>query len=190
MHARCSVLIVRESPDGPTVTSEAQPGRRAKDAEPLRILAAFDGSSSATAVIELLGSLPLGNHAALTVLTVLTVTTTLYGKDVLERLSKTWQEYKKVVWRELEAAVATLADSRMTVTPMLIDDGADASRDILGLARELHADIIVLGSTGMSAIQRRLLGSVSARVVDHAHCSVWVVREQPRQIRADILDVQ
>jgi universal stress protein F len=43
-------------------------------------------------------------------------------------------------------------------------------------ARGLHADLIVLGSHGYSGIDR-LLGTTAAKVVDHASCSVLVVRD-------------
>ena len=112
----------------------------------------------------------------MTVVTVLTVATTLYGQDIRERVSATWQEHSRTARQHLESAVSVLRDGHANVTAKLIDDGTDASADILNLANEMKADIIVLGSTGTSAIERFLLGSVTARVVDHAKCSVWVVR--------------
>jgi universal stress protein F len=42
-------------------------------------------------------------------------------------------------------------------------------------ARSLHADLVVLGSHGYSGIDR-LLGTTAAKVVNHAPCSVLVVR--------------
>jgi len=50
---------------------------------------------------------------------------------------------------------------------------------ILDEAEKWGADLIVLGSHGMSAIERFLLGSVSLAVTMHAKCSVEVFR-QPR----------
>lgn len=47
---------------------------------------------------------------------------------------------------------------------------------ILGVAEEEAAELIVLGSRGQSAIQSFLLGSVSDRVVHHAHCPVLIVK--------------
>jgi nucleotide-binding universal stress UspA family protein len=44
------------------------------------------------------------------------------------------------------------------------------------LARELGADAIVVGSRGLGAIRRALLGSVSTYVVNNAPCAVMVVR--------------
>jgi nucleotide-binding universal stress UspA family protein len=48
--------------------------------------------------------------------------------------------------------------------------------EILDLAEEVGADLIVIGSRGLGAISRALLGSVSESVVKHAHCPVLVVR--------------
>jgi nucleotide-binding universal stress UspA family protein len=44
------------------------------------------------------------------------------------------------------------------------------------VAAKQHADLIVMGAKGLGAIDRFLLGSVSTRVVQHANCSVLVVR--------------
>jgi nucleotide-binding universal stress UspA family protein len=48
---------------------------------------------------------------------------------------------------------------------------------IVGLADELGAGLIVLGSRGLGPLRRALMGSVSDCVVRHAHCPVLVVRE-------------
>ena len=49
---------------------------------------------------------------------------------------------------------------------------------IVGLAEEIGAGLIVMGSRGLGGIRRALLGSVSESVVRHAHCPVMVVREE------------
>jgi nucleotide-binding universal stress UspA family protein len=48
---------------------------------------------------------------------------------------------------------------------------------IVGLADELGAGLIVLGSRGLGTLRRALMGSVSDSVIRHAHCPVLVVRE-------------
>jgi nucleotide-binding universal stress UspA family protein len=45
-------------------------------------------------------------------------------------------------------------------------------------AHSLEAELIVIGSHGYSGFDR-LLGTTAAKVVNHAHCSVLVVREGP-----------
>ena len=48
---------------------------------------------------------------------------------------------------------------------------------IVGVADELGAGLIILGSRGLGTLRRALMGSVSDSVVRHAHCPVLVVRE-------------
>ena len=50
--------------------------------------------------------------------------------------------------------------------------------EILRLRDEIHADLIVLGSRGMNAFQRVLLGSDAESVVRHAPCSVLLAGKE------------
>ena len=50
--------------------------------------------------------------------------------------------------------------------------------DIVHLAEELDAGIVVVESRGEGGVRRALLGSVSDSVVRHAHCPVLVVRQE------------
>ena len=51
-----------------------------------------------------------------------------------------------------------------------------AEQAILDSADEEGADLIVLGSRGLGAVQRFLLGSVSDRVAHHAKCAVLILK--------------
>jgi nucleotide-binding universal stress UspA family protein len=61
----------------------------------------------------------------------------------------------------------------------LVEGGV--SQEIVGLAEEIGAGLIVLGSRGGGGIRRALMGSVSDSVVRHAHCPVIVVRTVEEQ---------
>lgn len=50
------------------------------------------------------------------------------------------------------------------------------AEQIVNLSEEIGAGIVVVGSRGLSALRRAVLGSVSESVVRHAHCPVFVVR--------------
>jgi nucleotide-binding universal stress UspA family protein len=50
--------------------------------------------------------------------------------------------------------------------------------EIVALAEELGAGLVVMGARGVGRIRRALTGSVSESVVRHAHCTVMVVREE------------
>ncbi len=51
-----------------------------------------------------------------------------------------------------------------------------AADQILHLAQEIGADMILVGSHGKTGVERLVLGSVSERVVREAHCAVIVAR--------------
>ena len=53
-------------------------------------------------------------------------------------------------------------------------------REIVHLAEEIGAGLIVIGSRGQGGVRRALMGSVSDLVVRQAHCPVLIVREEQR----------
>jgi non-specific serine/threonine protein kinase/protein-serine/threonine kinase len=65
-----------------------------------------------------------------------------------------------------------LPDDRLTYT---ILENTDPASAILDHAEAVQADHVMMGARGHSST-RRFLGSVSARVVAEAHCSVTVIR--------------
>jgi len=48
--------------------------------------------------------------------------------------------------------------------------------EILNVAEDWHADVIVLGSHGEKGLKKFLMGSVAESIAHHAHCSVQIVR--------------
>jgi nucleotide-binding universal stress UspA family protein len=59
---------------------------------------------------------------------------------------------------------------------ILVTHGASIYAEILGVAAEAEADLVVVGSH-RPAMKDYLLGTNAARVVRHARCSVLVARE-------------
>jgi nucleotide-binding universal stress UspA family protein len=76
----------------------------------------------------------------------------------------------------LEAEVQKVRSFGDTVAQGHLIEGRVAP-EIVGLAEEIGAGLIVMGSRGLGGIRRALMGSVSDSVVRHAHCPVMVVRE-------------
>jgi len=52
----------------------------------------------------------------------------------------------------------------------------DPAQLIIKQAKEENADLIVMGSRGLSLFSELFIGSVSHKVVQHAHCAVMVVK--------------
>jgi nucleotide-binding universal stress UspA family protein len=55
----------------------------------------------------------------------------------------------------------------------------DPARELTILAREMGADLLVLGNTGVSGLAETVFGSVAQKVVRRAPCSVLVARPIP-----------
>jgi nucleotide-binding universal stress UspA family protein len=79
----------------------------------------------------------------------------------------------------LIAASRELDDAATDIPPELFDGGfaqvGVAWETICRVAKEYHADLIVIGSHGYGLIDR-LVGTTAAKVVNHADRSVFVVR--------------
>ena len=76
---------------------------------------------------------------------------------------------------ELEEHVASLAGERKRWAVVTADDPADA---IVEAARREGADVLVVGSVGMSGRREFLLRNVPNRVSHNAPCTVVIVRTQ------------
>ena len=75
----------------------------------------------------------------------------------------------------LEEQVTRIEESGGTVAEAHLRLGR-ADAEIVSLAEELSAGLVVIGSRGLGAMKRALMGSVSTSVVRHAHCPVLVTR--------------
>jgi nucleotide-binding universal stress UspA family protein len=80
----------------------------------------------------------------------------------------------------LDAEVEKLRSLGVTLAQAHLAEGG-AAQEIVGLAEEIGAGLIVIGSRGRGGIRRALMGSVSDSVVRHAHCPVMMVRPEEEQ---------
>lgn len=95
-----------------------------------------------------------------------------------------WQEDQAV--RVLEDARRTVAESSDGAAPAMVHSvvlhgGAVAT--LVDLSKD--ADMIVVGSRGLGAMSRALLGSVGTGLVHHAHCPIAVIHDDPPAVPAD-----
>jgi nucleotide-binding universal stress UspA family protein len=74
----------------------------------------------------------------------------------------------------LEQSVQKLIKAGFTAEPLCYL--GNPAQEIMKVASQQRADLIVMGAQGLGAIARFLIGSVSTRVVQHAKGSVLVVR--------------
>lgn len=104
-----------------------------------------------------------------------------YDGMLYEQIEREAREVlRKLTWRT-KVAGGTVAATHLRL--------GGVAEEIIGLAEEIGAGVIVMGSRGRGRLRRFLLGSVSGSVVRHALCSVLVVRpngslhRRPRLVR-------
>ena len=105
-----------------------------------------------------------------------------YDGMLYEQIEREAREaLRKLTWRT-KVAGGTVAAAHLRL--------GGVAEEIIGLAEEIGAGMIVMGSRGRGRLRRFLLGSVSGSVVRHALCSVLVVRparglhRRPRLLRS------
>jgi nucleotide-binding universal stress UspA family protein len=95
-----------------------------------------------------------------------------YGK-LHEQIEEISRELLRKQSLRVKAAGGTVAGTHLRM--------GQVDLEIVALAEELGADLIVMGSRGLGGVRRALMGSVSDSVVRHAHCPVLVVRQEKGQ---------
>jgi nucleotide-binding universal stress UspA family protein len=58
----------------------------------------------------------------------------------------------------------------------VVEESDSVGKAIIDYARKNNMDVIVIGTTGMSAIEELFIGSVANDVIHHAHCPVFAIR--------------
>jgi nucleotide-binding universal stress UspA family protein len=152
---------------------------------PTKVVLAIDGSEEASRAAEAAVELCEKTGSELHVVHV--------GEDFyltavtdLDMVAQTWvaQEYaeseanfEQIAREVLDAEVEKVEAAGGTVAQAHFRVGR-ADAEIVDLAEEIKAGLVVLGSRGLGGVKRALMGSVSYSVVRHAHCPVLVVRRQ------------
>ena len=92
-----------------------------------------------------------------------------------------WQSTDRPLLEVLEQRAKTYLEQCEALVPAEARGGAQVIvgapwQAICETARSLRSDLVVIGSHGYSGLDR-LLGTTAAKVVNHAPCSVLVVRD-------------
>jgi len=139
----------------------------------MKILIAHDGSAHADKALHEASKMAVLLAAELTVMTV--AQDLCLSEDISENESKFITES---LFSEAEGAMkrvsADLA-SKGIKAEVVIKDGNPAEK-IIDTAKEIGADMIVVGSHGRHGAKRFFLGSVSAKVLEHAPCHVLIIK--------------
>lgn len=132
-----------------------------------RILCATDGSARSERALALAGTLAADAHATLDVVHVIEYLGAGRSAGIDARADE--PEIRARI-AEQTAALARRGVSCRTHLPHAI--AAHTAQKIAEVARELDADVIVVGSRGHAALAGAILGSVTQRLMHEASCPV------------------
>jgi nucleotide-binding universal stress UspA family protein len=137
---------------------------------PTKILLATDGSREADLAATTAADLAKSTSSELHVVYVGQVLPPPLTQTEIEtgRLDREDQALLDQQVRKIEEAGAAVAEAHRR--------SGHEDAEIVALAEDIGAGLIVMGSRGQGGVRRALMGSVSDSVVRHAHCPVLVVR--------------
>jgi nucleotide-binding universal stress UspA family protein len=142
----------------------------------MKIVVPFDASEPSIKAVEFAGKFALQNSAEVYLLHV--------AYDQLDyAIGRTRQLLPPPAPEALEENSQHILDEGKALLgkfPGLVVKGktllGHPADEICRFAHEIEADMIIIGSRGLTGVNRFLMGSVSSRVVPHAHCSVIVIK--------------
>lgn len=141
-----------------------------------RLLIATDGSATSSAAVDEGIDLARELDAQILFVYVKTPPSDLLGSPFYQRrLTHAGSEARRAVDAAMEKAFVEDVDADWEILQ------GDPAAEILALARERDADLIVVGSRGLGGVTGALLGSVSNRVVHEADRPVLIARVRVRR---------
>jgi nucleotide-binding universal stress UspA family protein len=142
---------------------------------PKKILLATDGSEDAKLALD--AAVDLSNETDSELhLVYVALASPWVMPDVMnpEQAERYRQESQKI----LDEQTSRVEGEGGKVAESYLRTGRKASHEIIRLSEEIGAGVIVMGSRGMGAVERIMLGSDSESVVKQAPCPVFVVRRE------------
>lgn len=135
------------------------------------VVVALDGSETQEQVIESLKELQIQPTAKI-VLSHVIIPPDLNQELVADRPQS---DFEALPYLHIEKQLQSYQSQLPGESVLEIVTG-DPAEEIIRLANIYNADLIVIGSRGLTGMKRIIQGSVSSQVVENAHCSVLVVK--------------
>jgi nucleotide-binding universal stress UspA family protein len=136
----------------------------------MKVLVATDGSAASMKAVERALEMAETKGAQVTIMAV------AYFPGDVDEMPLNIREKLEGEAREAIRKAKALFDQKNVQVETVLEAGLMPANNIMRRAQEGKFDRIVIGSTGMTALEKVLMGSTAAKVVAHAPCEVTVVR--------------
>ena len=137
----------------------------------MKVLVATDGSEHSMKAVQRGVDLAENQGAQVTLMSV-----AYYVQGDFDSMPMNIQEKLEGEARKALQKAKALFDAKNLPVETVLEAGVVPANLIIKKAQEDKFDRIIIGSTGMNALERILMGSTASKVVAHAPCEVTVVR--------------
>jgi nucleotide-binding universal stress UspA family protein len=144
-----------------------------------RVVVAIDGSDEARTAAQWFADFPLPADTAVRIVTVVNLPPSPI--DI-----PTVTAFKAALMVDAQAGVDALLPlfkNRIASVESRVIVG-DPREEVIQVAEDWPADLIVVGARGLGALATAVLGSVSLGIARHASCAVLVVHREPRPLES------
>jgi nucleotide-binding universal stress UspA family protein len=141
-----------------------------------KILAAIDRSKYKEKIIAYAISLGKAWGAEVTAIHVIDPGRGVPGGRVKEKEKQREEEAERPAEDLLSEAELQAKKEGINLRKEIVEESDTVEKAIIDYAKKNNIDVILIGTTGMSAAEEVFLGSVANNVVHHAHCPVFAIR--------------
>lgn len=159
----------------------------------MKVLVATDGSKYGRWAIEWMAQLPLATKPVVRVLHVIDAAGLRAPFMVQPVIAGTERYIQQEIKRMEESAKSAKKESSALLSSLGLSGTVTIERGSVAPTIEKHAargvGMLAVGSRGLDALDRFMLGSVSTNAIHHAACSVLVVKEAARPLKQIVLAI-
>ncbi|MFA1821295.1 universal stress protein [Virgibacillus oceani] len=138
-----------------------------------QIIVAVDGSEASEKAFKQSLDIAKRNNARVILAHVVDSRTFATAEAYDRTLAERAEEYAKEL---LDSYVDSAKEAGVTDLVRVVEYGSPKVKIAKDIAEDFKADLIICGATGMNAVERFLIGSVSESITRYATCDVLIIR--------------
>jgi nucleotide-binding universal stress UspA family protein len=137
----------------------------------MKVLAATDGSEHSMKAVKRALELAEKEGAEITLMSV-----AYFSKSDFDDMPPNIQEKLEKQAKDALGSAKAIFDGKGIKVKTILETGVVPANNIIRRAKEDKFDMILMGRTGLTGIERAMTGSTAAKVVAHAPCSVGIIQ--------------
>jgi len=141
-----------------------------------KILAAIDRSKYKEKIIDYAISMGKAWGAEVTAIHVIDPGRGVPGGRIKEKEKQREEEAERPAEDLLSELELQAKKEGINLRKEIVEESDTVEKAIIDYAKKNNIDVILIGTSGMSAAEEVFLGSVANNVIHHAHCPVFAIR--------------